>query len=365
MEKIYVNQVGFLPNSAKKAVLNFSAPEFKLVDEAGNTVYEGKTSHFGKDDISGEDTFVADFSDISGAAGNGKLKVVAGGATSASFEISENVYDKLMHDICKCFYYLRCGHGLEKKYAGAYYHEPCHLSKATVYGEDVAPVDVSGGWHDAGDYGRYSTAGAVALAHLLYGVRFFDNLLDVKFEIPEEKCDKGVLPNILAESKVELDFLMKMQREDGSVWHKVTTFSHAPFIMPEEDKEELFLFSTSSLATADIAAIFALANSVYRKYDTGYADLLLERAIKAYAWLEANPEAKLFKNAEGSNTGEYPENEDNSNRFWAACALYEITGEKKYYEEALKQKPLIEAYDKGDAFKEYTGNVFTCFGWGD
>ena len=51
---------------------------------------------------------------------------------------------------------------------------------------------------------------------------------------------------------------MKMQRENSSVWHKVTTFSHAPFIMPEDDKEELFLFSVSSLATADIAAVFAL-----------------------------------------------------------------------------------------------------------
>ena len=362
MNKIYVNQVGFLPGATKKAVLNFNSPEFTVVDSAENTVFKGKTSHFGTDEISGEDTYVADFSDFKE---NGTFCVVANDATSPSFRINENAYDKLMHDICKCFYYLRCGHGLEKEFAGDYYHEPCHLTKATVYGEDTAPVDVSGGWHDAGDYGRYSTAGAVAVAHLLYGVRFFPNLLDVKFEIPEEKCDKGTLPNILAEVKVELDFLMKMQRENGSVWHKVTTFNHAPFIMPEDDKEELFLFSVSSLATADIAAVFALAHSIYKDYDKAYADLLLERALKAYSWLEANPAPVLFKNAEGSNTGEYPENEDNSNRFWAAAALYEVTGDKKYYDEALKQKPLIEAYDKGDAFKEYTGDIFTCLGWGD
>ena len=362
MEKIFVNQVGFLPAGAKKAVLNFDVPEFTLVDEAGTSVFNGKTSHFGTDEISGEDTYVADFSSFDG---QGKFKVTAGSAASPFFNIGGNVYDKLMYDICKCFYYLRCGAALDKTYAGEYYHEPCHLTKATVYGEDVAPVDVSGGWHDAGDYGRYSTAGAVAVAHLLYGVRFFPNLLEVKFEIPEEKCDIGVLPNILAEVKVELDFLMKMQRENGSVWHKVTTFTHAPFIMPEEDKSELFLFSVSSLATADIAAVFALAYTIYRKYDTAYANLLLERALKAYAWLEANPEATLFKNAQGSNTGEYPENEDNSNRFWAAAALFEATGEKKYYDEALKQKPLIEAYDKSDAFKEYTGDIFTCLGWGD
>ena len=43
MKKVLMDQVGFLPASAKKAVLNFDAPEFKVVDESGNTVFEGKT----------------------------------------------------------------------------------------------------------------------------------------------------------------------------------------------------------------------------------------------------------------------------------------------------------------------------------
>lgn len=362
MKGIFVNQVGFLPADEKKAVINFDCPKFQLVDENGTTVFEGNTFHFGKDNISGEDTFVADFS---GVKESGKYHLEAGGVKSAAFEISEKVFDKLTVDICKCFYYLRCGHGLDEKHAGVYYHKPCHLSKATVYGEDVEPVDVSGGWHDAGDYGRYSTAGSVAVAHLLYAVRFFENLLDVKFDIPEEKCESGVLPDILSEVKVELDFLMKMQRENGSVWHKVTTFSHAPFIMPEEDKEELFLFNVSSMATADIAAVFALAYSIYKKYDTVYANSLLEKALKAYDWLASNPEPLLFKNAEGSNTGEYPEPEDYSNRFWAACALYEVTGDKKYYHDALEQKAKVSDYDTKANDKGYQGNVFTCFGWAD
>lgn len=362
MGKIFVNQVGFLPSCEKKAVLNFNSKEFKIIDSKQNVVFTGQPSHFGTDEISGEDSFVADFSSFTQT---GKFKLVADDSESTSFEITDNAYDKLMHDICKCFYYLRCGDALDEKYAGPYYHKPCHTEKATVYGEDVPAVDVCGGWHDAGDYGRYSTAGAVAVAHLLYGVRLYENLLDVKFEIPEEKCDNGTLPNILAEVKVELDFLMKMQREDGSVWHKVTTFSHAPFIMPEEDKSELFLFSVSSLATADIAAVSALAYTVYRKYDTAYSDLLMERALKAYGWLQANPNPLLFKNAEGSNTGEYPEPEDYSNRFWAACALFEATGEKKYYEDALQQKEKLVAYDESEEVKGYQGNVFTCFGWAD
>lgn len=362
MKKIFVNQVGFLPNSEKKAALNFNCDRFSVVNENDEIVYSGAVQHFGTDEISGEDIYVADFSAFNE---NGKYFIKAEDVASPHFMVSCHAFDKLMNDVCKCFYYLRCGNGLDKKYAKEYYHEPCHHTLATVYGEDVAPVDVCGGWHDAGDYGRYSTAGAVAVAHLLYGVRFFDNLLKVKFDIPEVNCDNGVFPDILAETKVELDFLMKMQREDGSVWHKVTTFNHAPFIMPEADNGELFLFPVSSLATADIAAVFALAYTVYKKYDDVYAAQLLDKSLKAYEWLKSHPNPLLFANAKGSNTGEYPEPEDYSNRFWAACSLFEATGEQKYYEDAVEYKELLEDYDSETTDKGYQGNVFTCFGWAD
>ena len=362
MKSIYVNQVGYLNGSNKKAVLNFDAASFDVIDEKGSAVFSGKTTHFGTDEISGEDTYVADFS---GFDKTGRYRVSAGGVKSVSFEISDKAYDKLMKDICKCFYYLRCGDALDKKYAGEYYHKPCHMTKATVYGEDVEPVDVTGGWHDAGDFGRYSTAGAVAVAHLLYGVRYYKSLLDVKFDIPPVKCEKGELPDILAEVMVELDFLLKMQREDGSVWHKVTTFNHAPFVMPEDDKEELFLFSVSSLATADIAAVFALAYTIYKEYDKAFADKLMDASLKAYDWLTENPEPLLFKNAPGSNTGEYGEFEDISNRFWAASSLYEATGKNEYYADAVLQRERLKAFDSTAKFKLYQGEVFTALGWGD
>ena len=173
------------------------------------------------------------------------------------------------------------------------------------------------------------------------------------------------LPDILAEVKVELDFLKKMQRENGSVWHKVTTFCHAPFVMPEEDKEELFLFPVSSLATADIAAVFALAYSIYKDYDKAYADSLLEVSKKAYKWLKENPDELLFFNAEGSNTGQYDEAEDISNRFWAAASLYEVTKDKSYYEDTLAQKERLVAFDLHAKKKGYQGDVFTCLGWAE
>lgn len=360
MNKIFLNQVGVFSDSAKRAVLNYEADKFYVFTTDGKEVYSGTVSHFGKDEISGEDTFVADFSDFDK---EGSYFVKAGDVESCRFEIGNNAYEKLMKDLCKCFYYLRCGTGLDEKYAGVYAHKPCHTSLATVYGEETDKVDVTGGWHDAGDFGRYSTAGAVAVAHLLYGVKFFPELAKVSFDIPKD----GNLPAFLAEVKVELDFLMKMQRENGGVWHKVTTYSHAPFIMPEDDLSELFLFPVSSLATADIAAVCALASSVYKEYDEEYAGKLMNAAKKAYAWLDENPQPVLFRNAPGSNTGEYGEWEDISNRFWAAASMYEVTGEKNYYSDACfqKDKLVLFAKEAPAKLKLDAEKIFTMFGWAD
>lgn len=357
MKNVYVNQVGFLPGGKKKAVLNFKADTFRVCDKSGAEIYSGKAAHFGTDDISGEDTYVADFSSVTK---NGTYFVEADGEKSVFFEIGEKAYDKLMKDMLKCYYYLRCGDALSKDYAGVYYHKPCHMSKAKIYGE-TGEVDVTGGWHDAGDFGRYSTAGAVAVAHLLYGVRFFPDLLKEQFNIPKE----GNLPDFLSEVKVELDFLMKMQREDGGVFHKVTTWMHAPFVMPEEDKEELFVFAVSSIATADIAAVCALAYSIYKDYDKAYADKLMKASLKSYEWLKKNPDSLLFHNPNGSNTGQYDEAEDISNRYWAAASLYEVTGEEKYYKDVLWQKERLLEFDKEAVKKGYLGNVFTCMGWAE
>ena len=360
---IHVDQVGYLPKDKKIAVLNFETSEFQIVDEAGKDVLAGKTVHFGKDEISGEDTYLADFTSLRAP---GTYHIQAEGVSSVSFRVDEQVYEGLMKDICKCFYFLRCGDALSKEFAGEYYHKPCHMEKAAVFGEeDAEPVDVTGGWHDAGDYGRYSTAGAVACAHLLYGIRFFPKLLDVKFDIPKVPCASGNYPDILAEIKVELDFLLKMQRENGSVWHKVTTWRHAEFVMPEEDLDPLYLFPVSSMATADIAAVFALAYSVYINFDEAYAEKLLAASKRAYRWLSENPQELLFHNPEGSNTGQYDEAEDISNRFWAACSLYEATGEKSYYEDALAQRDRLIEYDASATKKGYQGDVFTCQGWAE
>lgn len=323
---IFIDQAGYLPEMEKVAVINTEADRFDVVSSSGEVCFSGAPVRAGLDVKAGEEVWTADFSELRKA---GRYYIqLPNGERSYCFDIREDVYKDCLDDVTKAFYYLRCGCGLEEKHAGVFRHGRCHTGKALVWDDINISAEVTGGWHDAGDYGRYVTAGACALAHLLYAYKLYPSVFDKQhLNIPESG---GCEPDLLAECRVELDWIMKMQREDGAVYHKLTTKGHAPFIMPEEDTAQLYLLPPSSMATADTAAVLALASGVYSLFDEDYSELLLERALLSYGWLERNPEY-LFENRSECTTGGYGERTDRDNRFWAAAELYVMTGEEKYH----------------------------------
>ena len=340
---IFVNQLGYQTQGEKRAIFPFECKQFWLVNEGMEVCLEGETKHFGFDKASGDDVSVGDFSQFT-KPGKYRVKAVRefGGQGEENvaveyspwFTIEDHVYEGLEHDLMKAYYYLRCGMDLTEEFAGEYTHEACHLGKAKIWGKpEEEPIEVTGGWHDAGDYGRYVTAGSCALAHLLYAYCMFPAAFDGKsFDIPES--GNGV-PDVLNECRYELEWFLKLQREDGGVYHKVTTAQHAAFVMPEEDLGQLYALPVSSMATADFSAVCALAARIYKAYDQDFAERLEKASKKSYWWLMSNPEFLGFRNPEGCGTGEYGEWSDDSNRFWAACELYALTGEKKYHEDLV------------------------------
>lgn len=318
---IYVNQAGYKLRGEKRAVAPFEVENFSLADKKGNICYNGRGRHLFFDSLSGDDVWELDFSDFSAP---GTYRVISGNYRSAEFTLSDSVYKYPLDAVCKAFYYLRCDE-LTEKYAGEYHHPACHNSLAYVYGQEDKMYDVSGGWHDAGDYGRYVTAGVCAAAHLLYSYILFPDVFDKQqLNIPGDKPQ----PDILREVQHELLWLLKMQRSDGAVWHKCTTMHHAPFVMPQEDKERLYLFAPSTSATADFAAICALAARIYK--DKEFTDTLIKAAEKSLLWLNSHPEFIGFDNPPGCNTGVYGERDDKDNRFFAMAEMYLLTKEEKY-----------------------------------
>lgn len=241
------------------------------------------------------------------------------GEKSYQFKVEDNAYDDVHNAMLKALYYLRCGCGLEEKHAGRFVHKVCHNKPVFVYENPSESFNATGGWHDAGDYGRYVTPGAVTVAHLLYAYTLYPDAFKAEVNIPES--GNGI-PDVLNESRYELEWLLKMQRKDGAVYHKLTSKQHAPFIMPEDDLWDFYALPVSSLATADFCAVMALATRVYHEIDAEFAGKMEKAAILAWNWLAENKEPLLFTNPEDCGTGEYGDDCDEDERLWAATEMY-------------------------------------------
>ena len=332
---VYCNQIGYLPHSRKTVVMTAGGRYQVLrVNDNGTAdsapdrvVLEGDARDMGMDEASGDHVYSADFGGIE-QTGVYYVRNDAGDV-SHRFRVGEDVYRKLQLDMTKALYYQRCGCELTQEYAGAYTHPCCHMGDAVLWTDRSVVKEVKGGWHDAGDYGRYISPAAVAVAHLLYAYELFPDSFGESLNIPES--GNGI-PDVLNECRYELEWMLKMQDEEGGAYHKLTSERHADFIMPQEDRAQFYLFPVSSIATGDYAASMALASRVYRKFDEAFADRLFDAAKRAYGWLEKHPEYVGFKNPESCNTGEYGDVCDLDERLWAAAEMLVTTGEEKYQE---------------------------------
>ena len=270
--------------------------------------------------------------DFSSVTAPGTYKIVAGDKESFEFKIGADVYDEAFKASLRMFYLQRCGMELTSDLAGDYAHPACHTEKATVFGTSEK-IDVSGGWHDAGDYGRYVVSGAKAAADLMLAYKLYPNAFDDALNIPES--GNGV-PDVIDEVRYELDWLFKMQNSEGGVYHKVTCANFPGFVMPEEETEELIVTPVSTTATADFAAVMAMASVVFAEFDMPYSQRCLDAATRATNYLESHKGVEGTKNPDGIVTGEYPDDKDIDERIWAYAELYKATGEAVYDEEFSK-----------------------------
>ena len=320
---ININQVGYRTNGKKIAVFRdvTDQTEFKVVNaDTKKAVFTGQLENKTDNKSANETNWTGDFSSVKDA---GKYYISCEGLDdSYTFEIGDKVYSNLLDDSVRMLYLQRCGVKIEDKDFG---HEACHTDMATVYGTNDK-IDVSGGWHDAGDYGRYVVPAAKAVADLLYAYEADPDLYSDDIGIPES--GNGT-PDILDEARFELEWMMKMQAADGGAYHKVSCANFPAYVMPTKETAELIVTPVSSTATADFCASMALAAEFYEKYDKDFAKKCMDAADKSWAWLEANPNF-VFKNPADIVTGEYGDKTDKDERYWAAVQMYRATGDEKY-----------------------------------
>lgn len=356
--RVRVNQVAYFPDGPKGATLVTDATDpvpWQLHDAAGALVAEGDSAPHGAESTSGESVHVIDFSDVS-ATGEG-FTITADGETSYPFAIGGNAYGDLAVDAMSFYYPMRSGIAIDDAIAPGYGREAGHVDVAPNQGDGAVPcyddacdytLDVTGGWYDAGDHGKYVVNGGISVAQLMsvYERALHAptgdaaRLADGSLRIPEH--GDGV-PDVLDEARWEMEFLLSMQVPAGEelagmAHHKIhdENWTGLP-LMPADDPQARYLYPPSTAATLNLAAAAAQASRLFARYDAEFAAECLEAAETAWAAALAHPDLYAPETSPAGG-GPYGDSNVTDEFYWAASELFLTTGAKSYEEFVLESK---------------------------
>jgi endoglucanase len=339
---IFLNQVGYLPAAAKLATVRLAEGnkrDFLVRSVADHAVVlNGMLGPVATDEASGDQTSVADFSSL---RATGRYQLEIAGMSSDPVNIAPDAYASALRLTMRGITGQRCGCAVDL--GDGYKHPSCHGDGAFHPSSGKsASLPNHGGWHDAGDYGRYVVNSGISTGSLLWAWELYPAALrGLSLAIPESG---GKLPDYLAEIRWNLDWMLQMQDTDGGVWHKQTSERFCAFIMPQDDKLTSYVIGTgsgpykSTGATADLASVMAIAARCYGPYDAAFAQLCLAAARQAWGWAMAHPDVR-FENPSGVSTGGYGDRELSDELAWASAELWRSTGEDQYEKAFLGTLP--------------------------
>lgn len=324
----YINQIGYRTSDFKELTLFEGSGNVEFVDQSGQTVLSVTPSAAANWDGSGQSVQLVDFSELK-TPGTYTIKV-NGQEVRKDLKIADNVYGDVSKALLKWFYYQRASMALEEQYAGKWKRSAGHPDMGVAFHSSATggsgTVDSPKGWYDAGDYGKYIVNSGISTYTLLclyeHFPAYFDNL---KWNIPAD----GNLPDLLAEIKYNLDWMLTMQAADGGVYHKLTTLQFSGTVMPNEDVDKRYIIGKSTTATLDFAGVMAVAARVYEKFDATFAAKALDAAKKAYAWAESNP-STYYNQPRDVATGTYADNNAKDEKNFAAAELFVTTKDASY-----------------------------------
>ncbi|WP_435877611.1 glycoside hydrolase family 9 protein [Streptomyces halstedii] len=353
---VRVNQVGYLPRGVKSGtvVTDAEAPLTWTVKAGdGSTAATGTTVPRGEDPSSRQRVHTFDFGGLT-TPGDG-YTVEVDGEVSEPFSIRGDLYDGLRSDALAYFYHNRSGIEIDADLVGEEYARPAgHIGVAPNKGDTDVPckpgvcdyrLDVSGGWYDAGDHGKYVVNGGISVAQLMSTYErtlTADNAESAQLDdgalwVPER--DNGV-PDILDEARWEMDFLIKMQVPAGEplagmVHHKMHDAEWTGLPMkPHLDPQQRELHAPSTAATLNLAATAAQCARLYAPYDEDFADRCLRAAETAWDAAKRHPDVFADPN-DGVGGGTYDDNDVSDEFYWAAAELFTTTGKDTYRQAVL------------------------------
>lgn len=356
---IRINQLGYLSEDSKVAIIFGDKPireSFQLIDHnTAEVVGEFKAQRLRKDNWGGFEYSEVDFSQIQ-KSGSYFLKGKRSGNRSSVFRIGDDTYGNHQETLLEFMRQQRCGYNPTLDIV-------CHEKDGrSFFGPmpDSTYVDVSGGWHDAGDQLKYLITSSYATAHMLMAYEMYPDRFEDKVNALGQPWPNGI-PDILDEAKWGLDWIHKMHPAPDQLFHQVADDrDHRGFKIPNQDNSDygwganqyrpayfatgkpqgLMQYQSEATGVANLAgrsaAAMALAARIWAKElnDPVFAAKCKRAALSLY---QLGREKEGFQ--QGNSYGApYRYNEETwaDDMEWAAAELYKLTGENEYLDQAKK-----------------------------
>ncbi|MGB3533506.1 MAG: glycoside hydrolase family 9 protein [Microcoleaceae cyanobacterium] len=309
---IRVDQFGYRPQDHKVAVIvdpqqgfnqqeSFSPGQTYQVRsvQTNQTIYSGEIQPWKNGEInsqSGDKAWWFDFSAVN-QPGSYYIYDTQNNESSFPFEIQNDVYRQVLIAATRMYFYQRSGFAKQPPYADPKWQDQAAFlgtqqdSSARYVNDKDNPnleKDMRGGWFDAGDTNKYVTFASQPIHQLLIAYTENPSIWTDNFNIPES--NNGI-PDLIDEIKFELDWLKRMQDDDGGVFIKIGNIEHNSVDRPSLDRRPRYYAPKCSSATISTAGMFAHAALVLQQFPAleTYADDLSQRSIQAWEWYQNNP----------------------------------------------------------------------------
>ena len=274
---IRMNQVGYLPRDPKIAVVTstdlLDGISFTVKDRNGKSLFQGCLSTDKGEYLNLPHHFRADFSRLKT---RGLYEIHIGPHKSPLFSIDHNVFNNLTYSLLHFYRVQRCGN------TNPLHHKSCHLLDATkIIGgpRNGQKINVTGGWHDAGDYTKFlnTTAYTTYLLLLAY---------ETNPEVFSDQ-DGNKRSDILDEALIGLNWMIKMHYQPDRLLIQVQNKKDQTvgWRLPEKDPLEIErpTYDRPSKAHCGLfSATMALAANIFKKINKNYADLCMKHARQTY-----------------------------------------------------------------------------------
>lgn len=381
---IRINQLGYLPDAAKVAVLmsqeDVTVTEFQLIDAyTGAVAYRSgnvrATGPWGQM----KTTCRLDFSDFKGT---GTYRIVAGGIASPVFPVNNRVWDGTADFTLNYMRQQRCGYN-------PFQHDSCHVKDAIVrYHPDKEGqrIDVRGGWHDAADLLQYTTTSANAIYQMMTAWQWSPGAFGDEYQANGEAGANGI-PDIIDEIYWGLTWLDKMNPGEGELYNQIADDrDHIGMKMPKDDPADYgwgpnngrpvyyidgkpqqrgkFMNATMGAASTagKFASDFALGAEVLAPWYPEFAAAIKAKAAAAYQVGIDKP----GNTQTVSVVSPYIYEEDNwvDDMELGAAELYRMTGETKYLDQAVEygRREPVTPWMGADSARHYQWYPFMNMG---